>query len=262
MNCEECRQAISEYVLDFLAKAEARLIEEHLASCSACQAEMEEVTAELALLPGLLEPSSPSPSVKAKLLNKIKITEPVSPTPSYTHPAESGVSVSVYEQWKSAFSFLFPYAVGFAMCFMAGFTVLRVFQLQQQPTTKAPATQHHLVKASEAKFPTSFRFASASLSDSKYLTSAVFIWDKVASEWHLFAFDLQTGVKEFQLWLIDPDGKRIHLGTMTSEGDGFGSALIKAPARFPQNSSVAITSGSMNRDEKMVLLAKAKLSHS
>lgn len=80
MKCEQVRELLEGYALDALEGDERQMVEQHIASCEACQQRLDEYQEVVAQLPDLLAAVTPqrlSPAVKQELLEKLE----KSPTP-------------------------------------------------------------------------------------------------------------------------------------------------------------------------------------
>jgi anti-sigma-K factor RskA len=196
-----------------------------------------EALATVSHLPQSLEQSSPPDAIRQRLLSRVL--------------SDDGASTSSQAPQHQR-SRLLPWfaAVAAIAAIVLGFFSMHMSDQLKRHTEEADKTADHLrsqlIAAKRIVAVATVRdLAMVELSSSVTNSPArgrVF-WDKDRNQWHVMVFDLAPppSGREFQLWFITPDQKKISAGMFQVNAKGEGSMIVKIPPDLKQIAVAAIT---------------------
>jgi hypothetical protein len=245
---------LAEFALDALGPRESEQVAEHLAGgCEDCQQQLDAVRAEWAALAGALPPVHPSEQLKTDLLARVRAESAPANTPRgyYLSPEPDPVSVLRDEgaidrgrRWRS----MFPY-VAASLCGIAlGYWYARSTAIDSSLVDRYNA---QLSQAEQTFGAPQMRFAALHMSENRPEVRGYLIWDSVATELHVYAFDLAappTG-SVYRLWLVSDDDSWTRAGDLQINSDGVGTSVIDVPTPVQPTSRVVVTTEPINRSD-------------
>jgi hypothetical protein len=260
MKCVDCQDVLTEYALDSLDPRESEQVAEHLAAgCTDCQQYLDEVRAEWAALADTLPAAIPAAHVKANLLTRIRAESAapagvrrgyaLTPEPEpVTVSRDDRITTGARWRWQS----VLPY-VSATLCGVA----LGYWFARGAATDSSLVDRYHarLLQAQRTFGAPQMRFAALRLSESRPDVNGYLIWDSVAGELHVYAFDLGPPPEGsvYRIWFVADDDAWIPAGDLSIGPDGVGSTVLKVPALTKPTSRVVVTTepaAGPNADDK------------
>jgi anti-sigma-K factor RskA len=246
LTCEEVRELVPLLALDVLDVDERDVVDDHLATCSACLEELAgytETTANLALA---LPQSDPSPALKGRVLaeaRRARVLPGGSSGGREPMPIWRGERVS---RWRISLSGL---VAAVALVLAAGSTAW-AFNLRSQldaqnariATLSERANNYARVTAVLQAADTQIRVLQ-STGGTADTFGRVYI-DPETSEGMLMVRNLPPlpQGRVYQLWVASPDGQRMSAGLLTwTDKAGNGYTLIKCPETLSRWQSFGVT---------------------
>ena len=244
MNCVDCQDALAEYALDSLEPREAEQVAAHLAEgCVECRQKLDDARASWAALADTLQPVHPPPRVKADLLARLRaeLKPPcVRPahtlTPAHTPLSRDGRSKESSWRWYSMLPYLAATLCGIAIGFW--------FAKSSAVDSELTGRYYLQLRQAQRTFGTpQMRFAALHVSENLPETRGYLIWDSVAEELHVFAFDLGAPAdgSVYRLSFVLDDGTWVPVGNLNVGPDGVCSAAITLPKLAGSVSRVVVT---------------------
>jgi hypothetical protein len=252
MKCVDCQDVLAEYALETLELSEAEQVAEHLGDgCVECRQYLEDVRASWATLADTLQPVAPPPHVKNNLVARlrteskptiVKLAHPFTPEPEPATPWRDGACLESSWRWQS----MLPY-VAATLCGIAiGFWFERNAAIDYELT----ARYHAQLLQAERTFGTpQMRFAALHASEDRPEIGGHLIWDSVAEELHVFAFDLGAPVdgSVYRLSFVLDDGTWVSVGNLNVGPGGVCSAVIDLPSLAGPVSRVVVTTEPLDK---------------
>jgi anti-sigma-K factor RskA len=247
MKCVDCQDVLTEYALDSLSPRESEQVAEHLAAgCTDCQQYLDEVRAEWALLADTLPAATPPAHVKADLITRVRAESAassdrrgyaLSPEPEpVTVPRDDGITASARWRWQS----VLPY-VAATLCGVA----LGYWFVRGAATDSSLVDRYHsqLLQAQRTFGTPQMRFAALHVTENRPDVNGYLIWDSVAGELHVYAFDLGPPPEGsvYRIWFVADDDTWTPAGDLSVGTDGVGSTVLKVPALTKPTSRVVVT---------------------
>jgi hypothetical protein len=253
MKCADCQVVLAEFAIDALEPRESEQVVEHLAGgCDECQQQLEAVRAEWAALADGLPPVSAPAQLKNNLLARIGASSSSNTKPRYyLSPEPEPVTIlrdvgatKGGRRWQS----ILPY-VAASLCGIAlGYGFAR-------GTSRDPSLVERynaqLSQAEQTFGAPQMRFAALRMSENRPEVRGYLIWDSVASELHVYAFDLGPPPDGFayQLWIVSDNETWIAAGDLQIGPNGVGTIIINVPALTQPSSRVVVTTEPINRSD-------------
>lgn len=252
MKCTDCQVLLPEFALDVLEPGESAQVAEHLAAgCADCRQCLDDVRAAWASMADMLPPIAPPPELKAVVLARARAdTAPRPARPRAIECAEFSERASVAapragrtgapaRRWRFALPYVAALLAGIALgCWFA----------QGTPSDRRLIARYHdqLQQAERTFGAPRMRYASLHTSDDRQRVQGTLIWDDVAAELHVYAFDLDPPPDGsiYRLWFVADDASWIHAGDLAVGPGGVCSAVISVPAPARLTSRVAVTTES------------------
>jgi anti-sigma-K factor RskA len=248
MNCSECQDLILPFALEALDASQRERVHAHLQTgCAQCVTELAEIQATLSQLPLSLDPVSPSPQLRQRLIDRIGAgRDAMSPTltPSAA-PSPRGL------RWIE------PLLAGaLAASVTAGLLWFRIDRQQRQmddlrdQITRQQARIDQLQAAMETEGNTLRLFASPAVQlvslqgagGQPQARGRVF-WDRDRQAFHLYASGLKPldRGKVYEMWFIDAAQKKLPAGTFEVSSRGEASLVATPPPDAGNIAALAIT---------------------
>jgi hypothetical protein len=251
ITCRQCRDDLAEYDLGGADPALAEQIAAHLAACQACRAALNEIRSAWAAMPRALTPIEPTPEVFHKLLARIDSATagatqfrsgPVERVLSYLVAAAVFIGLSV-GLWRLG------QPTDDAAIRQSAEQFARRFGKVQEMERLLSADDVRLVSLNEGALAGEIE--------------GFILWDIPAGQWHFYARRLSpppTG-QNYQIWVVDPKGKRSPGPMLSHHGDGLGSAVVdlqKTSVRQPAKALITLepAAGSAQPTGNVVLEAE------
>ena len=206
VNCEPFRDLLPCYALGALDPDEAKAVEAHVRTCTDCQAALKEYQTVSDGLMYAMPCPAPPPRIRARLIARLASGK----------PQAAGRRTMPRWQW----------AVGLALLVLVTLNVSTLYQLNavQRRQTALTADVYDYQRAlSVLAYPQSRTFSVSGEATGTLVLN---------SELHagaLFAWGLESldAAHTYQIWLIQPDGKRVSGGLFRPEpGKRFATAYI------------------------------------
>ena len=255
MRCDELRELIPLGTLGILPPKEQAALREHLtAGCPHCAAEMAAARETFNMLPFALEPETPSPMAKARLMAAVR---------AESAPGPRTPVVAARTGWRTVIAgaaMLAAVVMGYVMVVRQQRVIdnserviatLRA-QLDRQGEELAALTQQMRAARESIQFVSSPGVLTVDLSGQGNMaeSAARVFWDRRRDSWQLYPDRLPapaTG-RTYQLWLVTNTGVKISAGTfepqaMTAIGGrvvippGTGNVIVAAITDEPSGGS-------------------------
>ena len=210
MKCVDCQDLLTEYALDSLGPRESEQVAEHLAGgCTDCRQYLDVVRAEWSALADTLQPAPPPSHVKAELLARIRAESSrasirrqhvFSPEPELVTIARDGQSRQSAWRWQS----MLPYVAATLCGIGLGFWSARNTTFDSSLVDRYNA---QLMQAERTFGAPQMRYAALHLSENRPEVRGFLIWDSVAAQMHVYAFDLGVppSGSTYRLWFVSDD---------------------------------------------------------
>jgi anti-sigma-K factor RskA len=246
MKCADCQDLLAEYALDSLGPREKEQVAEHLSEgCTECQQHLDAMRESWSAVALALEPVRPPSALKTDILARIRTkAEPqrasrwpaLSPEPEPITVSQGGWSGESTRRWKSVMPYLAAALCGIAV----GFWFARDWGIE---STLVDQYHSQLLQAERTFGAPQMRFAALQVSGDQPQVRGYLIWDSVASELHVYAFELGAPAEGsvYRLWFVADDGTWIPVGDLNVGLDGVCSAVINIPLLAKPASSVVVT---------------------
>ncbi len=248
-------------LVDALEPAEAAALRAHLTGgCPRCAAYLAEADATLAHLPYALDPQTPRPEARARLLNGIEaeLTQTAAAAGPSDHRAGNHTPhILKMPLWLRR---VLPAAVAACIAFVAtAWFMLDSMQKQKSELAAALVGRDNNIrilnadyKALTNRFEQTTQIADNALMSRKFIMlegqghSRAFArawYDAKRNAWHFRAFNLeQLPVKEaYELWFITPYGRKVPAATFRPDERGEAYLVCKLPDDVGPISSASVT---------------------
>ncbi|HEX8525338.1 MAG TPA: anti-sigma factor [Tepidisphaeraceae bacterium] len=200
------------YLADALDASEAADLRAHLASgCPICAGALAEAQATFAHVGRALAPVAPPADAWHRLEKRVKDSQP----PPLTLERPRRMRLVMTGAIAAAFGALLSAAV-----------------LYLPAREKAKLVDSRDV-----------RLVSLSSQDVQPQARGRIFWDKQKNTWHVYVFDLKPPPpgKEYELWFITTDSKKVPAGMLTVDKAGKGSTVVAVPQNLGPLALAAIT---------------------
>lgn len=200
MSCHEIDEIAAAYALGSVEPDEERAISEHLATCHAPHAEARGLIGAASVLPAAIEPVTPSPALRARLMTTIARTPQEHRAVAVPPAARPAVVPEARPWWRLA-----PLPAGLAAVGLAAVIGLAAWNvnLNQQLADRDAALR--AVASADAAYAVTGSAGSGWVLETD--GRAIFLADSLAS---------LPADRIYELWLIGPDGTPIDVGTLAS----------------------------------------------
>lgn len=243
MTCAQCQELLPGYLTGDETPSEREAVRAHLAGgCPECAGAMVEVQAAFALVGLSLEPMTPPAEAKARLMARLRAM-----------PARRGGSGGASTIPVAADRGRRPWwlgAVAVAAC--AALVALGAWHIQQgRENAQRIAALRQNVAERDARFAqlqslvTTNQLSLIALGGQapQPKSSGRVFWDKDSGRWHAFFFDMKPPPpgKEYELWFITADEKKVPAGTFGVDAQGNGELVVEVPPGIGPLALAAVT---------------------
>ena len=211
-SCASFQDLLPCYALDALDPNEVKALETHLRSCADCRAALEEYRAVSDGLLFAMPCQSPPPRVRARLIARLASGKAQSPG---------------RRTWRIAN--VWQWVMGLALAALMALNVSTLAQLNAVQRQQAALTEElysnqkalSLVAYPQSRtFSVSGKATGTLVLNSELRAGVLFVW----------GLEPLDAAHTYQVWLIQPDGKRVSGGLFRPEpGESFVSAFISSP---------------------------------
>ncbi|HEV2292483.1 MAG TPA: anti-sigma factor [Tepidisphaeraceae bacterium] len=243
MTCEQCRELLPAFLSGDLSPAEQEAVNIHLAGgCPGCAGAFVEEQATVALLGFSLDPIPPPPLAKARLMERVTAGGDLNVAARETAGASDARKPAERGRWLRALAV----AALVALVIGAGYHLLERRRSQQRIVALQRVIEDRDTRLAQLQsLVTTGQLSLIALDGSKPQPNAsgrVF-WDKDSGRWHVFVFDMQPPPpgREYELWFITADQKKVPAGTFGVDARGRGELVVQVPADLGPLALAAVT---------------------
>ena len=222
-NCQPFYDLLPAFALEALDSDEARTLETHLKTCPDCQASLEEYRAVSDGLMFALPPKAPPPRVRARWIASLA-------------PAKAPAS-SARRAWP-----IWQFAGGLALVVLLVLNVSTLSQLQALQRQQMSLTQQ--LQTSQTALALVAYPEGRTLTVTGQQATGTLVLNSELKSGVLFAWGLQTldAAHTYQIWLIQPDGRRVSGGLFRPEpSQPFVSVIIPSSRPFSDFTGLGVT---------------------
>jgi anti-sigma-K factor RskA len=232
MSDEKClpyRENLAAYALGTLDAEEIRALESHLKDCQDCQSELADYKSVTTGLLQALPPQTPPPALRRKLIAQL-------PSHSTRSPGLLAGILRQFSVGQVATIALVVVLLGVNI-----FSSVQIHALQQQQSALAERLSNEQTAIAMLAYPSTQSLAvnadvqgvaGSMLVDKEKKTAVLVLWNLP---------QLEAG-KTYQVWLIDPDGKRTSGGLFTPvKESGYTTATIHSPVPIGEFKGLGVT---------------------
>jgi anti-sigma-K factor RskA len=222
-NCQPFRDLLPAYALEALDPDEARILETHLKTCPDCRASLEEYRAVSEGLLFALPPKAPPPRVRARLIARLAAAKAPAP--------------SVRRAWP-----IWQLAGGLALAVLLVLNVSTLSQLQTLQRQQGTLTKQ--LQTSQTALALVAYPEGRTLAVTGQQAAGTLVLNSELKSGVLFAWGLQMldEAHAYQVWLIQPDGRRVSGGLFRPEpGQPFVSVIIPSSRPFSDFTGLGVT---------------------
>jgi len=206
VNCEPFRDLLPCYALDALDPDETRAVEAHVRSCTDCRSTLKEYGAVSDGLMYAMPCQSPPPRVRARLIARLASGK----------PQAAGRRAMPLWQWMAGLAMIVLVVLNVS-------TLAQVNALRRQQAVLTEELYTHQKALSLVAYPQSRTFSVSGKATGTLVLNSE-LGSGVLFVWGLEPLD---AAHTYQVWLIQPDGKRVSGGLFRPEpGEPFASAFI------------------------------------
>jgi hypothetical protein len=235
ITCDQCREALPEFVLGPGDPAQALRMAAHLAACPVCRQEQEELQAAWSALPSSLASIQPRPEVFERVLARIDGDRAIVAAPSF-QPSRKERLLS----YVVAASIFFSVAAGlWQLSRPAGGDAEMAARRSAEQLAERLGNLQEMERLLASK---NVRLVALKPQGSADATQAYVIWDFAARQWHFYASNLPAPAAgfEYQVWAAPASGDPVAGPTFKVNAEGLGSAIIDVPTLDMRSPAKAI----------------------
>ena len=250
MTCEQRRDLMPLLLIDGLEPAEAAALRAHLATgCPRCAAYLAEADAVLAHLPYALDPVSPRPEARGRLMDRIEEHAATSYAHGrgqvdYVRPERPRSRLVRLPKWARV---ALPPALAACLTFVATARYMHSVQsgkVQVYQKELATRTQEFARKEQEVRELTNDLVRPVELLRSPQVKQIMLegrtqpkamgraLWDPKRQAWHFFAYNLGglNSKDAYELWFVTPYGRKVPASTFRPNELGYAHVVAKLPS--------------------------------
>jgi len=220
--CQPFRELLPCYPLEALDPDETRAVQKHLRECVDCRAALEEYRAVSDGLLFAMPCQEPPPRVRARLIASLAREKPEGAAASRTRPIL---------QWVMGLALV-------VLLVLNGATLVQLNALQRQQAHLAQELETSQKALSLVTYPDSRTYALSGQAAGTLVLNAELKYGA------LFVWGLESldAAHTYQIWLIQPDGKRVSGGLFKPEpGQAFAYAVLSSPRPFSDFTGLGVT---------------------
>lgn len=249
MTCEQRRDLLLLYVADALeADATIEMRRHLMEGCAECAGYLAEAQAVMSSIPLGLDPVTPPPQLKEKLMQRIAAAE--SAATGSRDDDDTG-----YPAPLRIFKYLIPTALAAGIAIVCTHSVMmqRVNELQQEQHASVVENAQRLnqlrgqyqsqTQVVEMLQSPGLKLIPLKATEHQPGAVATLLWDQKKNQWAI----LTTGMKPaaagqtYELWFITEAGAKIAAGTFDVDANGTGSLKVPIPANIGELKLAAVT---------------------
>lgn len=200
VNCAVVDELAAAYALGSVDPDEERAISEHLATCDSPHSEARDLVAAASVLPAAVEPVTPSPALRARLMTTIAET-PQEHRPVAQHAAPRAVAEVPGRPWWR----LAPLPTGLAAVGLAAVIGLGAWNVNLNQRLADRDAALRAVASADAAYAVRGSAGTGWVLETD--GRAIFLADSLAE---------LPADRIYELWLIGPDGDPVDVGTLAS----------------------------------------------
>jgi len=222
-NCQPFHDLLPAYALKALDPDEVRMLETHLQACPDCQASLEEYRAVSDGMLFALPPKAPPPRVRARLIARLAAAKAPAP--------------STRRAWP-----IWQLVGGLALVVLLALNVSTLSQLQALQRQQMSLTQQ--LQTSQTALALVAYPEGQTLAVTGQQATGTLVLNSELKSGVLFAWGLQTldAAHTYQVWLIQPDGRRVSGGLFRPEPSQlFVSVIIPSSRPFSDFTGLGVT---------------------
>lgn len=234
MNCETCREQLTEHALGRGDSAQRSAVDEHLSACPACRAELAEVAEAWSLMPLALPAArGVAPHLFDRIQSRLEDDGRLAPD-------EAAPTVAFRSSLRErVLSYLLAASVLAALTW-GGVNYVRLVRDGVVPGEQAAARSaeelarrldnlqrmERLLKSENVRLAALRKPQTPDESVEAYV-----LWDLAAGQGHVYVFDLPPAPagSAYQIWTSRNDGKLAPGPLLQVNPDGLGSAIVELP---------------------------------
>ena len=199
LRCADVDELAAAYALGSVEADEERAIREHLATCGVPHAEAHDLVGAASVLDAAVEPVTPSPALRARLMTTIAET-PQAHRPAAAPTRRSPTDAPSRPWWRLA-----PLPAGLAAVGLAAVIGLGAWNVNLNQRLAARDAALRAVAAADAAYAVAGSAGSGWVLETD--GRAIFLADALAA---------LPADRIYELWLIGPDGDPVDVGTVAS----------------------------------------------
>lgn len=221
LRCADVDELAAAYALGAVPPDEERAISEHLAACAEPHADARDLVGAASVLPAAVEPVTPSPALRARLMTTI--AETPQDHRAATVPNPPGATRAPSRPWWR----LAPLPAGLAAVGLAAVIGLGAWNVNLNQRLAARDAALRAVATADAAYAVAGSAGSGWVLEAD--GRAIFLADSLAA--------LPTD-RIYELWLIGPDGDPVDVGIVTA-ADGL--TLVELERELGPATTFAVT---------------------
>lgn len=245
MTCDQRAEFLLPFVLGTLDEAESVALHSHLASgCPRCAGSLAEAEATLAHLPLALDPVTPSPAAREKLLRAIAVPEGRGAAP---HAAAARTRPGA---WAWAFPALAAAAAALVTFLVVDASHRRELSMLQaridaqsaEISVLAARVDEHSRLTRVLTAPRLLMVSLGGAGDASDAWGRV-LWEREGGTWDLYTRRLPPAGRNrtYELWLITDDERKVPAGTFDVDAEGSGTLRLEIPEGIGTIVAAAVT---------------------
>ena len=199
LRCADVDELAAAYALGAVEADEERAIDQHLATCGEPHDEARDLVGAASVLPAAVEPVTPSPALRARLMTTI------AGTPQEHRPAAAADPPSVKPAPARPWWRLAPLPAGLAAVGLAAVIGLGAWNVNLNQRLAARDAALRAVATADAAYAVAGSAGSGWVLETD--GRAIFLADSLAA---------LPADRIYELWLIGPDGDPVDVGTVAS----------------------------------------------
>jgi anti-sigma-K factor RskA len=221
LRCADVDELAAAYALGSVEADEERAISEHLATCGEPHAEARDLVGAASVLPAAVEPVTPLPALRARLMTTIAAT-PQDHRAAATPVPPSAMDTPARPWWRLA-----PLPAGLAAVGLAAVIGLGAWNVNLNQRLAARETALRAVASADAAYAVSGSAGSGWVLQTD--GRAIFLADSLAA---------LPADRIYELWLIGPDGDPVDVGIVAATD---GLTLVELERELGPATTFAVT---------------------
>jgi anti-sigma-K factor RskA len=221
LHCTDVDELAAAYALGSVEADEERAISAHLATCGEPHAEARDLVGAASVLPAAVEPVTPSPALRARLMTTIAAT-PQDHRAAAAPVPPSAIAAPARPWWRLA-----PLPAGLAAVGLAAVIGLGAWNVNLNQRLAARETALRAVASADAAYAVAGSAGSGWVLETD--GRAIFLADSLSA---------LPADRIYELWLIGPDGDPVDVGTLATTD---GLTLVELERELGPATTFAVT---------------------